>query len=62
MAVDVLTGWLTLQDARASERKRELARVAISGAMPRIRSKVDLLRAIDRSPIDARNAILALEG
>jgi hypothetical protein len=58
VAVYVLNLWLTLQDARATERKRELARVYIAETMPKIRGSVAVLQALDPAPIEARDAIL----
>jgi len=58
VAVYVLNCWLMLQDARASERKRELARVYIAETMPQIRSKVALLQALDPAILEARETVL----
>ncbi len=58
VAVSALTCWLALQDARGCERKRDLARVYISEALPRIRGRVATLQASDRAPLQARDAIL----
>jgi alkylation response protein AidB-like acyl-CoA dehydrogenase len=58
VAVYVLNCWLMLQDARASERKRELARVYIAEVMPQIRSKVALLQALDPAILQARDLVL----
>jgi len=59
VAVYVLNSWLTLRDARESERKRELARVYIAEAMSRIRGSVATLQAISPAPLEAREVILA---
>jgi hypothetical protein len=59
VAVCVLNCWLTLQDARSGERKRDLARVYIAEVMPEIHSKIDVLRAIDPTPLQARETVLA---
>ncbi|MEA3339326.1 MAG: acyl-CoA dehydrogenase family protein [Chloroflexota bacterium] len=59
VATGVLNCWLTLQDARLSERKRGLAAVYITETMPVLRSKVDVLRALDPAPLQARDAVLA---
>lgn len=59
VAVYVLNSWLTLQHARESERKRELARVYIGETMPKIRGSVATLQAISRAPMEARAVILA---
>jgi hypothetical protein len=58
IATYVVNGWLTLQDARSSERKRELARVYIAESMPKIRWKVSALQAIDPAILKAREVIL----
>jgi alkylation response protein AidB-like acyl-CoA dehydrogenase len=58
----VINGWLTLRDARRSERKRELARFYISDVLPKIRGKVATLQSIDPSVLDIRNAILDPSG
>jgi alkylation response protein AidB-like acyl-CoA dehydrogenase len=59
VAVCVLTCWLVLQDARAGERKRELAHVYISETLPRIHGRVAMLQASDPIPLRARDCILA---
>jgi alkylation response protein AidB-like acyl-CoA dehydrogenase len=59
MAVHVLTCWLTLQDARSAERKRELARVYISETLPRFRGRMAMLQASDPAPLQARDLLLA---
>jgi alkylation response protein AidB-like acyl-CoA dehydrogenase len=61
MATYVVNGWLTLQDARLAERKREIARVYINEAMPKIRWKVSALQALDPSIAAAREVVLAPE-
>jgi hypothetical protein len=58
VAVYVLNSWLILQDARATERKRELARVYIAETMPRLRGNVAVLQALNPAPIEARDVIL----
>ncbi len=59
IATYVLNGWLTLQDARLTERKRELARIYISESLPKIRGKVAALQAVDPTIPHARDVILA---
>ncbi len=59
VATYVLNCWLTLQDARLSERKRDLAAVYIGETLPVLHSKVNVLRAVDPAPLQARDAILA---
>jgi hypothetical protein len=61
VAAYLLNGWLVLQDARTSERKRDLARVYIGEALPQIRSRIDVLRAIDPTPTQVRESVLAAE-
>lgn len=59
MAVYVINCWLTLQDARLTETKREVARVYIAETLPRIRDRVARLKAIDPTLLQARDLILA---
>ena len=59
MAIYVLTSWLTLQQARSSERKRELARVYIAETLPKFRGKMVMLQTSDPAPIEAKDIILA---
>jgi hypothetical protein len=59
MAVDLLTSWLALQDARRAERKRELARAYLSEALPRFRGKMARIRACDPAPLQARELVLS---
>jgi hypothetical protein len=59
LAVDVLTSWLALRDARAGERKRELARVYIGERLPRARGRVAVLQALEPAPVQARETVLA---
>jgi alkylation response protein AidB-like acyl-CoA dehydrogenase len=58
-AVYLFNSWLVLRDGCESERKRDLARVYVSEAMPIIRRKIDVLRAIDPTPMRARETVLA---
>jgi hypothetical protein len=66
-AAYLLNGWLVLQDAAisaeagTSERKRDLARVYIGEALPKIRSHIDVLRAIDPTPVRAKESVLTGE-
>lgn len=59
VAVYVINCWLMLQDARRSERKREMTRVYIAETMAKIRGRVTMLQAIDPAPLQAREIILA---
>jgi alkylation response protein AidB-like acyl-CoA dehydrogenase len=61
VAVYVINAWLILQAATESEQKRELARFYIGETMPKIRGKVAVLQAIDPTPIEAKDIILAEE-
>jgi hypothetical protein len=58
IATCVVNSWLTLQDARHGDRKRELARVYIAEAMPKIRGKVAAIQGVDPTIPQARKAIL----
>jgi len=59
MAIYVVTGWLVLRDARAVERKKYLARVYISEALPKFQGRMAALQACDPTPIRAKDRILA---
>jgi hypothetical protein len=59
MAVQVINSWLLLQDARLSERKREMARVYIAEHLPQVRSAGAAIHAADATPLKAREAVLA---
>jgi alkylation response protein AidB-like acyl-CoA dehydrogenase len=59
LAVDVLTSWLVLRDARTGERKRELARVYFGEIMPRVRGRVATLQALEPAPVQVREKVLA---
>jgi hypothetical protein len=61
IATLVVNSWLTLEDARHSARKRELARVFISEALPKIRGKVAALQSLDPAIPAARGAVLAVD-
>jgi alkylation response protein AidB-like acyl-CoA dehydrogenase len=61
VATYLLNGWLVLQDARESERKRDLARVYIGEALPQIRARIDVLRAVDPTPVQAKETVLTAE-
>jgi len=58
LAVYVINCWMTLRDARLTERKREVARVYIAETLPRIRGRVAALQAIDPALLQARDVIL----
>jgi hypothetical protein len=59
LAVYVINCWLTLQDARLTETKREVARVYFAETLPRICDRVARLKAIDPTLLQARDLILA---
>ncbi len=59
LAVDVLTSWLVLRDARTGGRKRELARVYIGDTMPKVRGRVATLQALEPAPVQVREKVLA---
>lgn len=59
VAIGVTNCWLTLQDARATERKKDLARIYFTETMPQIHTKVAVLRAANPAPIEAKETILA---
>jgi alkylation response protein AidB-like acyl-CoA dehydrogenase len=61
IATFVVNGWLVLQDARTSERKRELARFYIAESMPKIRGKVATIQGVDPAIPQTRDVILAPE-
>jgi 3-(methylthio)propanoyl-CoA dehydrogenase len=58
LAVGVLTSWLALRDAGATTRKQDLARVYLAEVLPRLRSRVATLRALEPTPLRARETIL----
>ncbi len=58
IATCVINSWLTLQDARHGDRKRELARVYIAEAMPKIRGKVATIQGVDPTIPQARKLLL----
>jgi alkylation response protein AidB-like acyl-CoA dehydrogenase len=59
LAVDVLTSWLALRDARTSERKQELARVYIGETLPKSRGRVAMLQALEPAPVQFHETVLA---
>jgi alkylation response protein AidB-like acyl-CoA dehydrogenase len=61
VAAYLLNGWLVLQDGRESERKRDLARIYIGEALPQIRSRIDVLRAVDPTPVQVKESVLTDE-
>lgn len=59
IAVYAINAWLMLQNARESERRREVARVYFAEIMPKIRQSVAVIQAVDPAPIEARGIVLA---
>jgi hypothetical protein len=58
-AVYVLTSWLMLRNAPASERKRSLAQVYIGEALAKLEERVARLRVSDPTPLHRRDLLLA---
>jgi 3-(methylthio)propanoyl-CoA dehydrogenase len=61
VAAYLLNSWLMLQDGRESERKRDLARVYIGAALPQIHARIDVLRALDPTPVQVKESVLTEE-
>jgi alkylation response protein AidB-like acyl-CoA dehydrogenase len=59
MAVYVLTSWLVLRNAPASERKRTLAQVYIGETLAKMEGRVARLRVSDPTPLHTRDLLLA---
>jgi hypothetical protein len=59
LALLVINSWLLLQAAQESEWKQAVARFYIGECMPKIKGKVAVLQAIDPTPLEARDVILA---
>ena len=59
MAVYTVNSWLLLQDAQASERKRNLAQVYLTEHLPRIRANGQAILCADSTPLQVRDTILA---
>ncbi len=58
MAAYTLNSWLTLQDARHSERKRALARAYMADVLPKIRGKVATIQSVDPGLLQLREEVL----
>ncbi|MGC1377402.1 MAG: acyl-CoA dehydrogenase family protein [Anaerolineales bacterium] len=58
MAVYIVNSWLLLQDAHASERKRNLAQVYLAEHLPHIQAAGQAILTADALPLQARNSIL----
>jgi hypothetical protein len=61
LALYVINSWLVLQAARESDWKGALARFYIGETTPKIRGKVAILQAIDATPFEAKDVILAYD-
>jgi len=59
MAIYVVNSWLMLQDARQSERKRQVAQIYIAEHLPQIHSAAETIRAANSMPLQVRDAVLA---
>ncbi len=59
MAVYVLNFWLMLQDARLSERKRDMARAYIAQHLPQVRGAAVAIQAADATPFEVKETVLA---
>jgi len=59
VGVGLVTNWLLLRDARLAERKRALARVHINETLPLLHGKIDRLRAVDPTPTQVKELVLA---
>ncbi len=58
MSVYVINGWLMLQDARLSTRKKEMARVYIAEHLPKLYRANQAILTADTTPLEAREAVL----
>jgi alkylation response protein AidB-like acyl-CoA dehydrogenase len=59
MAVYIVNSWLLMQDARNSERKRNLVRFYTSEYLPKVRSAGNMILASDDSPLRGRDMVLS---
>ena len=59
MAAYVVNGWLLLQDAQASERKRNLVQVYLAEHLPQVRSAGQTILCADATLLQVRETILA---
>ncbi len=62
LAVHVVTGWLMLEDAAASERKEQVAQLYLAEALPRMRAWRERLAALQTTPDEVRAKVLQGEG
>ncbi len=59
MAAYTVNSWLLLQDAQASERKRNLAQVYLAEHLPRVQAAGQSILCADSTPLQVRGTILA---
>jgi len=59
MAVYAVNFWLMLQDARLSDRKREMAKLYIIEHLPQLHSAAAAIQSADATPLEAREVVLA---
>ena len=59
MAAYTVNSWLLIQDARASQRKHDLAQVYLSEHLPRIQAAGQAILCADSTPLQLRATILA---
>ena len=59
MAVYIVNSWLLLQDARASERKRNLAQVYLAEHLPHSQAAGQAILCADSTPLQVRGTILS---
>jgi alkylation response protein AidB-like acyl-CoA dehydrogenase len=59
MASYVVSSWLMLQDARASERKRAMAHVYLAEHLPKVRGAAAAIQFADSTPLQVRDIVLA---
>ena len=59
MGIYTANSWLMLGNARGSDRKRAIAQVYISEHLPKMRSSAAAIQAVDPTPLQVRDEILA---
>ncbi|MBN1309980.1 MAG: acyl-CoA dehydrogenase family protein [Anaerolineae bacterium] len=60
MAAYIVNGWLMLQDATRSERKRNVAQVYLAEHLPQVNSAHAVILAADTTPLEAQEAVLSI--
>jgi len=58
MAAYLVNSWLLLQDALATDRKRDLVRVYVAEHLPKVHAAGEAIRAADGTPLQARETLL----